>query len=570
MNHPKAFLSWTLIGLGLLGCGGDTAAPPVAVVSVVVSPAQVTLRILETVQLEASISDASGAFLSGRTVTWSSSNAEVATVSSSGLVTGASEGTVTITATSEGANGTAQVSVTPAAVASVDVTPAIATVNANERIQFSATPRDQLGGALEGRTVSWSSGDDGIAMVDEAGLVIGVAGGDVGITATVEDQSGIAALEVTPAVDAAVESDDGRRTLDIPAGALPPGVAAEDIKITDSPGMLEASDGELALAVILLEPAGLEFSEPVTLTVRDLPMADPLQDLFVLHTFGDDAEIITDPVTVLDPQTNTLTASISITHFSIVGYYIGLDDLDGEITPENQDVNFGETFVVTVKITRAKPAGTKLRSWTSPTTGVTYSYFHTDLPWTIEGDILGFGVVKPDKIDPLPALTTVTGRTFTIPDVMFECSGGGDTGVGYAAGARLPVREVVEPSQFPDGTETVFVSDHPGARVICLMPKIVASAAPPLTTYNISPDVPAATFYAWSGANCGSTSGTTTKTMVWNHGEEGCEHAGEAHPDATISLFMSGTFPLSGDPWELRCNYTGAASGTGSSCTRIN
>ena len=102
------------------------------------------------------------------------------------------------------------------------------------------------------------------------------------------------------------------------------------------------------------------------------------------------------------------------------------------------------------------------------------------------------------------------------------------------------------------------------------MPKIVASAAPPLTTYTLSPEIPSATFFSWSGANCGSTTGITAKTMVWDHGGEGCEHAGLPHLDATISLFMTGTFPISGEVFELRCNYTGAASGEGGSCTRIN
>lgn len=198
MNQRKLVLGWTLVGLVFFACGGDTTTPPASVASVDISPSQNSVRVLETVQLGASIRDASGASLSGRAVTWSSSDDDVATVSGNGLVTGVTEGTVTITATSEGVNGTAQVVVTPAAVASVDVAPASGTVNANERIQLSATPRDQQGGELTGRTVSWSSGDNDIAMVDDAGLVIGVAAGSVTITATAEGESGTAELEVTP------------------------------------------------------------------------------------------------------------------------------------------------------------------------------------------------------------------------------------------------------------------------------------------------------------------------------------------------------------------------------------
>jgi uncharacterized protein YjdB len=85
----------------------------VPVASVTVSPASASVPAGQTVQLTATPKDASGAPLSGRTVTWSSDNTAVATVSSSGLVTGVAVGTATITATSEGKNGTAAMTVTP-------------------------------------------------------------------------------------------------------------------------------------------------------------------------------------------------------------------------------------------------------------------------------------------------------------------------------------------------------------------------------------------------------------------------------------------------------------------------
>src|SRR2546426_7370702 len=55
--------------------------------------------------------DAGGNVLTGRVISWGSSNTTVATVSGSGLVTGVTAGAVTITATSEGKNGTAAVTV---------------------------------------------------------------------------------------------------------------------------------------------------------------------------------------------------------------------------------------------------------------------------------------------------------------------------------------------------------------------------------------------------------------------------------------------------------------------------
>ena len=63
-------------------------------------------------QLTATLKDASGNTLSGRTVTWSSSNTSVATVSSSGLVSAVTPGSATVTAASEGKTGTASITVT--------------------------------------------------------------------------------------------------------------------------------------------------------------------------------------------------------------------------------------------------------------------------------------------------------------------------------------------------------------------------------------------------------------------------------------------------------------------------
>jgi hypothetical protein len=82
------------------------------VASVTVSPAAPTITVGLSAQLTASTLDAAGNALSGRTVTWSSSNSAVASVSATGLVTGiAVGGPVTITAASEGKSGTAVVTV---------------------------------------------------------------------------------------------------------------------------------------------------------------------------------------------------------------------------------------------------------------------------------------------------------------------------------------------------------------------------------------------------------------------------------------------------------------------------
>ena len=92
-----------------LACGGGPRKPTVPVSSVVVSPPAPSLLVAATIQLAAVTLDAAGNTLVGRTVTWSSSNPAVATVSATGLVTGVSAGIAIITASSEGKSGSSQV-----------------------------------------------------------------------------------------------------------------------------------------------------------------------------------------------------------------------------------------------------------------------------------------------------------------------------------------------------------------------------------------------------------------------------------------------------------------------------
>src|SRR5439155_26054686 len=82
------------------------------VASVTVSPATAAVTVGGTAQLSATLRDAGGNVLTGRVVTWSSSNAPMATVSTVGLVTGVAAGSATILATSEATQGSGAVTVT--------------------------------------------------------------------------------------------------------------------------------------------------------------------------------------------------------------------------------------------------------------------------------------------------------------------------------------------------------------------------------------------------------------------------------------------------------------------------
>lgn len=189
---------WVVLAAALAGCGGDGAGPgETAVATVNVSSGGVTsILVGGTVQLVASALDAQARPVTGRTVSWSSGSAAVASVSSSGLVTGVTPGSAQISATVDGKSGSVQITVNPLPVASVTVTPNPGAVAVSSTLQLNAELRSGTGAVLTGRTVTWQTSDASKATVSGSGLVTGVADGVATITATSEGVSGTASVVV--------------------------------------------------------------------------------------------------------------------------------------------------------------------------------------------------------------------------------------------------------------------------------------------------------------------------------------------------------------------------------------
>jgi uncharacterized protein YjdB len=168
-------------------------------------PATFRVEAGETVSAEVVVRDPTGRVLPGRIPSWSSSALAIASVDAAGLIRGVAPGTAVVTARLDALVASGMVTVLPAApVARVDVTPASATVTEGRTITLTASPRDAAGRALNGRTVTWTTGNGGVASVAATGVVTGVTPGATVITATVDGRQGSALLAVTPVPVASV------------------------------------------------------------------------------------------------------------------------------------------------------------------------------------------------------------------------------------------------------------------------------------------------------------------------------------------------------------------------------
>ena len=152
-------------------------------------PASASGNYGETVKLKAYIRNRVNTYYDDSVITWSTSDAEVATVDEAGLVTFQSKtGTATITAQVDEAQVTCTVTNNSILVSEITIpTPSATTGKDGETITLSTSI---LPTNATNQTVTWKSSDNDVATVDENGLVTFHAKtGEVTITATANDGS---------------------------------------------------------------------------------------------------------------------------------------------------------------------------------------------------------------------------------------------------------------------------------------------------------------------------------------------------------------------------------------------
>ena len=178
---------------------GITVAQEVAEVEV--SPSADTLVALEdTVLVVGKARDANGHLIEDVTFNWSSTDASVASVDISGLVTAARNGRAAVIARAGAVSASVEILVEQE-VAGVSVSPSTdALVAFGDTVRLTAEARDANEHGIEGTTFSWRSGDPRAAMVNTSGLVTAVGNGSATVTASAGAESGIAQVTVAQEV----------------------------------------------------------------------------------------------------------------------------------------------------------------------------------------------------------------------------------------------------------------------------------------------------------------------------------------------------------------------------------
>ncbi len=193
---PFTHYAFILILATVTACGKDSPTEPQTRTPsrITLSSSSATLTAIgQTFQIHATVLDQENNVISGASVTWSSSNPAVATVSSGGVVTAVSGGTAQITVTSGGVSAGVNVAVMQVA-ASVAIVPTSATLALlRESVQLEAAVYDSGNAPIPGATVVWSSSNPLVATVSSNGLVTSVSNGTAQIKAT----SGSASASVT-------------------------------------------------------------------------------------------------------------------------------------------------------------------------------------------------------------------------------------------------------------------------------------------------------------------------------------------------------------------------------------
>ena len=164
-------------------CKVTVAAKVIEVTGITLDKTSLSMTEGETCTLAATVSPSNA---TDKTITWSSSNTSVATVSSSGVVTAVKAGTATITAKAGTKTATCKVTVAAKVIEVTGITLNKISLSMTEGDTYTLAATVSPSNATD-KTVIWSSSNTSVATVSSSGVVTAVKAG----TATITTKAGM-------------------------------------------------------------------------------------------------------------------------------------------------------------------------------------------------------------------------------------------------------------------------------------------------------------------------------------------------------------------------------------------
>ena len=248
-----------------------------------------------------------------RSVRWTSSDEDVATVDAEGIVTAVSVGIATVTAaTNDGTDLSAScvVTVTPKLAESISLDREELTLErgASERLTATVYPA-----TADDRSVRWTSSDESVATVDAGGIVTAISAGTATVTATTNDGTDLFAscvVTVTPKLAESISLDRDELTLErgmserLTATVLPSDAdnrsvtwasSDEDVATVDAGGIVTAISAGTA-TVTATTNDGTNLSASCIVTVPDATAVNNVTDN-PIQVYGRNGEIVLEGLT---------------------------------------------------------------------------------------------------------------------------------------------------------------------------------------------------------------------------------------------------------------------------------
>lgn len=196
--HLRVLASSTVL-VAFAACGGSdasTASSRSGVATVSVSSRADSIFVGATIAFTATALDKNGAAISGRTVSWSTSDAAIASITPAGVATAVAPGQASIRASVDGVVGSAPLTVLSLTVSSVEISGGGSALLPGETVRLSAVAKGDAGTVIPGKTFVWSTSDASVAAVSSDGIVLAVAPGTANIGASTDGKSSAVAVTV--------------------------------------------------------------------------------------------------------------------------------------------------------------------------------------------------------------------------------------------------------------------------------------------------------------------------------------------------------------------------------------